>query len=90
MIMRLQKTASKQKVPSSHRQETQEPAAIAGGRLLTGRSAAILGASFAIAVCAGVLAYLAVGKPGANLAGAVLAAGAAFVSAIRFLDSIIA
>jgi hypothetical protein len=58
--------------------------------LLTSRSAGILGASFLIGVVAAGFAYLAVGKPGPGLAGAVLAGGAAFAGAIRLLNSIIA
>jgi hypothetical protein len=60
------------------------------GWLLTSRSAGILGASFLLAVVAAALAYLAVGKPSAGLAGAVLAGGAAFAGAVRLLNSIIA
>lgn len=90
MIKRLQKNASAQEVPGSHDWETSGSGTDADGRLLTVRSAGILGASFVIAVCAGVLTYLAVGKPGAGLAGAALAGGAAFAGAIQLLNSIIA
>jgi hypothetical protein len=89
MIKRLQKNASPVKVPSSNNWETPGIPPI-GDRLLTSRAAAILGASFAIAVCTGILTYLTVGKPGAGQAAAVLAGSAAFVGAIRFLNSIIA
>jgi len=89
MIKRLQKKASQEKVPSSRRRETPEIGPFAD-RLLTGRSAGIIGASFVIAVCAGALTYLAVSKPGTGLAGAILAGGAAFAGALRLLDSIIA
>jgi hypothetical protein len=58
--------------------------------LLSARSAAILGASFLIAVCAGILAYLALGRFPADLAGAVLAGGTAFAGAVRLLMAIIA
>jgi hypothetical protein len=58
--------------------------------LLSARSAAILGASFLIAVVAGVLTYLALGRSATGLAGAILAAGTAFAGAIRLLITIIA
>jgi hypothetical protein len=90
MIKRLQKNASPEQVPGSHDWETSGSAANTDGRLLTVRSAGIIGASFMIAICAGVLTYLAVGKPGPGLAGAVLAGGAAFAGAIQLLNSIIA
>lgn len=90
MIKRLHNKASEQKVPINREPETPEsPPAVRPG-LLPGRWAGILGASFLVAVCAGVLTYLAVSKPGADLAGAVLAGGAAFAGAVRLLDSIIA
>jgi hypothetical protein len=57
--------------------------------LLSARSAAILGASFVIAVIAGVLAYLTLGRPPADFAGAALAAGTAFAGAVRLLMAII-
>jgi hypothetical protein len=57
--------------------------------LLSIRSAAILGASFLIAVVAGGLALLTIGRFPADLAGAVLAAGAAFAGAVRLLMAII-
>jgi hypothetical protein len=60
------------------------------GSLLSARSATILGAGFLIAVIAGVLAYLTLGKFPADLAGAVLTAGAAFAGAVRLLMAIIA
>lgn len=88
MIKRLHKNASKQKVPSREVRETRETSTRDG--MMTGRTAGILFASFVIAVGAGLLTYLVVGKPGANLAGAALAAGAAFKGAICLLDSIIA
>lgn len=90
MIKRLQKTASPRKVPSSHDWETPESGPNTDGRLLTVRSAVILGASAAIAVCAAALTYLAVAKPGAALAGALLAGGTAFAGAVQLLNSIIA
>ena len=89
MIQRLQKKASQQKVPSSLHPETSENETAPDGRLLSGRAAAIIGASFLIAICAGALTYLAVGKPGADIAGAILAGGAAFAGSIRLLDSTI-
>jgi len=58
--------------------------------MLTGRSAGIIGASFLISVTAGVLTYLAVGSSHADLGAAFLAGGAAFASAIRLLNSVIA
>ncbi len=61
-----------------------------GGGLLSARSAVILGASFIIAVIAGVLAYLTLGRSPADLAGAALAAGTAFAGAVRLLMAIIA
>jgi hypothetical protein len=62
-----------------------------GGRgLLSARSAAILGASFLIAIIAGALTYLALGRSDSSLAGAILAAGTAFAGAIRLLIAIIA
>jgi hypothetical protein len=61
-----------------------------GGGLLSARSAVILGASFLIAVIAGGLAYLTLGRFPADLAGAALAAGTAFAGAVRLLMAIIA
>lgn len=61
-----------------------------GSGLLSARSAAILGASFLIAVLAGVLAFFMIGRFPANLAGAVFAAGTAFAGAVRLLMAIIA
>jgi hypothetical protein len=58
--------------------------------LLSARSAAILGSSFLIAVIAGVLTYLALGRSAAGLAGAILATGTAFAGAVRLLITIIA
>jgi len=72
------------KVPSSRYWEPPETAPITNSKLLSGRAAAIIGASFVIAVCAGTLTYLTAGKSSASLAGA-----AAFAGAIRLLDSII-
>lgn len=62
-----------------------------GGRsgLLSGRAAAILGSSFVVAVIAGVLTYLALGRSTEGLAGGVLAAGAAFAGTVRLLLVII-
>ena len=57
--------------------------------LLSVRSAAILGASFLIAVVAGGLAFLTIGRFPADLAGAALAAGTAFAGAVRLLMAII-
>ena len=62
-----------------------------GGRgLLSARSAAILGASFLVALIAGALTYLALGRSDPSLAGAILAAGTAFAGTIRLLITIIA
>ena len=89
MLQRLPKKTSQQKVPSSRYWETPKPAPAANSKLLSGRAAAIIGASFMIAVCAGTLTYLAAGKSGASLAGAILVGAAAFAGAIHLLDSII-
>lgn len=89
MFQRLQKKASRQKAPGSRNWETPETAPTTNSKLLSGRAAAIIGASFAIAVCAGTLTYLAVGKHGATLAEPILVGAAAFAGAIRLLDSII-
>jgi hypothetical protein len=89
MFQRLQKKASQQKVPSSPYWETPETARASNSKLLSGRAAAIIGASFVIAVCAGTLTYLAAGKSSASLAGAILVGATAFAGAIRLLDSII-
>jgi hypothetical protein len=66
-----------------------ETAPITNSKLLSGRAAAIIGASFVIAVCAGTLTYLTAGRSSASLAGAILVGAAAFAGAIRLLDSII-
>lgn len=60
-----------------------------GDGLLSVRSAAILGASFLIAVIAGTLAYFMLGKFPIDLAGGVLAAGTAFPGTVRLLMMII-
>jgi hypothetical protein len=74
-----------------HRQSGGEyPGSGGQGALLSARAAAILGASFLIAVIAGVLAYLTLGRFPANLAGAILAAGTAFAGAVRLLMAIVA
>jgi hypothetical protein len=57
--------------------------------LLSARSAAILGASFLIALIAGGLTYLALGRSDSGLAGAILAAGTTFAGSIRLLITII-
>jgi hypothetical protein len=81
--------------PSSQGNPSRQPGAEIPGRerdgsgLLSARSAAILGASFLIAVIAGVLAYLTLGRSPADLAGAGLAAGTAFAGAVRLLMAII-
>lgn len=67
-----------------------DPEISGASALLSGRSAAILGASALIAVCAGILAYLALGRFPADLAGAVLAGGTAFAGAVRLLMAIVA
>jgi|HubBroStandDraft_5_1064220.scaffolds.fasta_scaffold2798929_1 hypothetical protein len=89
MIQRVQKKVSQQQVPSSRDWETPEAAPTTSSKLLSGRAAAIIGVSFAIAVCAGTLTYLTAGKRGASLAEAILVGAAAFAGAIRLLDSII-
>ncbi len=58
--------------------------------LLSARSAAIIGTSFLVALIAGVLTYLALGRSAAGVAGALLAAGTAFAGTIRLLLTIIA
>jgi hypothetical protein len=68
----------------------ENPGSEGNGALLSARSAAILGASFLIAVIAGVLAYLTLGRFPADLAGAILAAGTAFAGAVRLLVAIVA
>ncbi|MGH3279817.1 MAG: hypothetical protein ACRDNW_11870 [Trebonia sp.] len=57
--------------------------------MLSARSAAILGASFLIAVIAGALAYFTLGRFPADIAGGALAAGTAFAGAVRLLMTII-
>lgn len=89
MFQRLQKKASQQKVSGSRYRETPESAPTTDSKLLSGRAAAIIGASFVIAVCAGTLTYLTAGKSGASRAAAILVGAAAFAGAIRLLDSII-
>ena len=89
MFQRLQKKAPQQKVPGSRYWKTPETAPATNGKLLSGRAAAIIGASFVIAVCAGTLTYLTAGRSSASLAGAILVGSAAFAGAIRLLDSII-
>jgi hypothetical protein len=89
MFQRIQKKTSQQKVPSGRYREAPESAPVADSKLLSGRAAAIIGASFVIAVCAGMLTYLSAGKSGASLAGAILVGAVAFAGAIRLLDSII-
>lgn len=69
--------------------ETSDSQPDAKGGLLSARAAAILGASFLIAIIAGGLTYLALGRSTPSLAGAVLAAGTAFAGAIRLLITII-
>jgi hypothetical protein len=88
MIKRLSKSASQGKVPGGNGRETPELPAIPDDKL-TGRWAGLIGASFVIAVFAGVLTYFAAGKSG-SLAGAALAGGAAFGCALGLLNSIIA
>ena len=73
--------------PSGDPEITDRPSGSKGG-LLSARAAAILGASFLIAVIAGALTYFAVGKSAASLPSGILAAGAAFPGAIRLLNSI--
>jgi len=67
-----------------------EPEISGTGGLLSARSAAILGASFLIGVIAGALTYLTLGRSPADLAGAILAGGAAFAGTVRLLMTIIA
>jgi hypothetical protein len=90
MIMRLQLRASRGKVPSGPSPETPETPENSDSKLINGRSAGIIFASFLIAVAAGALTYFMAGKSGASLAGAILAGGATFGGAIRLLNSIIA
>jgi hypothetical protein len=89
MFNRLSKSVSPGKVPGAVGPETAESAPI-DQKTLSGRWAGIIGASFAIAVIAGILTYLATGKSGASMYGGILAGGAAFTSAVSFLNSHIA
>jgi hypothetical protein len=90
MIKRLRASSSKRNLPTGHELQTLNSGPERDGRgLLTPRAAGILGASFVIALCAGVLTYLAIGNMPARAAGAVIAAGAAFAGTVRLLDSII-
>jgi hypothetical protein len=80
--------------PPSQGNPPRQPTSEISGRdwdesLLSIRSAAILGASFLIAVVAGGLAFLTIGRFPADLAGAALAAGTAFAGAVRLLMAII-
>jgi hypothetical protein len=91
MIKRLRESSSKGNMPYHHDPQTgQDHDRCGDPGLLTPRSAGILGASVAVAACAGGLTYLSLGHPSAGLPAALLAAGAAFAGAIRLLDAIIA
>lgn len=70
--------------------DPEDPDLPSGRGLLSARAAVILGTSFFIAVIAGALAYLALGRSTASMAGGILAAGTAFAGAIRLLNYIIA
>jgi len=89
MFTRLSNSASPRKVPGAVGTETAQSAPI-DHKTLSGRWAGIIGASFMIGIIAGILAYLATGKSGASIAGGILAGGAAFTSALSFLNSLIA
>lgn len=89
MPRRLRDRSSERNIPRPGRGETGDGGISREERLLTPRSAGILGGSFAIAVCAGGLTYLGTGGGLAALAWAVLGGGAAFAGAIRLLDSIV-
>lgn len=89
MTARLPNPSSEGNPPSQPDPEISRHSREMGG-LLSARSAAILGASFLIAVAAGILAYFTLGRFPESLAGAALAAGAAFAGTIRLLMSIIA
>jgi hypothetical protein len=69
--------------------ETSGSEAVAKG-LLSARSAGILGAALLVALIAGVLTDLALGRTGSALAGAILAAGTTFAGTIRLLMTIVA
>jgi hypothetical protein len=74
----------------SRRHDWENPAPrSADDSLLSPRSAGILGASLAIALCTAGLAYLALGALPAALPSALLAGGAAFAGAVRLLIRII-
>lgn len=84
-------------LPRRNSRETPHRESDGVGGLLPGRWAAILGASFMIAGCAGTLAYIAayyaVGRPAeavAAFAAAALMFGTAFAGSVRLLNSIIA
>ncbi|HEX6524119.1 MAG TPA: hypothetical protein VF070_29585 [Streptosporangiaceae bacterium] len=88
MSRRLRQSSSGGNLPRRHDWETYDRGRGDNG-LLSARSAGILGASFAIAVCASGLACLAMGGLPAGLPGALLAGGAAFAGAVRLLIRII-
>jgi hypothetical protein len=89
MISKRLSPASPGDVPGTIGRETPEPAPNED-KTIDGRLAAILGASFAIAVIAGVLTYYATGKTSASIAWGILAGGGTFASAFSSLNSVIA
>jgi hypothetical protein len=88
MISKRLYAASPGHVPGTSGRETPEPAPIRN-KTIPGRWAGITGASFAIAVIAGLLTYYATGKTGASIAWGFLAVGGAFASAFSFLNGVI-
>ena len=85
MFRRLSKPSSPGKMPGEEDRQTPDI-----NKMLSGRWAGIIGASFFIALCAGGLAYLAAGRSAASVPAAVLASGVAFAGALNFLNSLIA
>lgn len=90
MIIRVSDDPPEGNLPGRCDPETSDHSLNGKVHLLSIRAAAILGTSFLIAVTAGALTYLALGRSAASLPSGILAAGAAFAGAIRMLNSIIA
>ncbi len=63
--------------------------AVRESALLTPRAAGILGASAIVAVCAGVLAWMALGRVASAWPGAVIVGATAFAGAVTFFRGII-
>jgi hypothetical protein len=90
MIIRVSDYPSEGNLPGHRDPQTSDGEPYGKAGLLPARSAAILGASLLIAVIAGMLADIALGKSAASVPGSILAAGTTFAGAIRLLNSIIA